>query len=181
MNLPANLSDTTMAELIQTVEISGRSCRIQIIRTDVEERASIYFAKGQVVHAHTPRTQGEDAIWELFSWARGRIVYNDGVAMPPSTISKTNSELIIHGLKISSKLNEDMLNLPPPNTVLKLNTENMKSNEKLQLDASEWNFLILVDGKRTLKEILEETNLSSVKTIQLISKLLEQKVVIATR
>lgn len=181
MNLPANLSDTTMAELIQTVEISGRSCRIQIIRSDVDERASIYFSKGQAIHAHTPRAQGEDAIWELFSWAKGRIVYNDGVALPPASITKTNSELIIQGLKVSSKLNEDMLNLPPPNTVLKLNTENMQSNEKLQLDASEWNFLILVDGRRTLKEILDETNLSSIKTIQLISKLLEQKVVIASR
>jgi hypothetical protein len=181
MNLPANLSDTTLPELIQTVEISGRSCRIQIIRTDVDERASIYFSKGQVIHAHTPRAQGEEAIWELFSWARGRIVFNDGVAMPPQSISKSNSELIVHGLRISSKINEEMLNLPPMNTVLKLNTENIKSNEKLQLDANEWNFLILVDGKRTLKEILTETNLSAVKTVQLISKLLEQKVVIASR
>lgn len=181
MNLPANLSDTTMAELIQTVEISGRSCRIQIVRSDVDERASIYFSKGQVIHAHTPRAQGEDAIWELFTWSKGRIVFNDGVAMPPSTINKTNSELIVEGLRISSKINEDMLNLPPMSTVLRLNTENMQSNEKLQLDAIEWNFLILVDGKRTLKEILDETNLSPIKTIQLISNLLEQKVVIASR
>ena len=181
MNLPANLSDTTMAELIQTVEISGRSCRIQIVRSDVDERASIYFSKGQVIHAHTPRAQGEDAIWELFSWSKGRIVFNDGVAMPPVTINKKNSELIVEGLRISSKINEDMLNLPPMSTVLRLNTENMQSNEKLQLDAVEWNFLILVDGKRTLKEILDETNLSPIKTIQLISNLLEQKVVIASR
>lgn len=181
MNLPANLSDTTMAELIQTVEISGKSCRIQIVRTDVDERASIYFAKGQIIHAHTQRAQGEDAIWELFSWSKGRIVYNDGVAMPPASITKTNSEIIVTGLKLTSKINEDMLNLPPITTILKLNTENSQSNEKLQLDANEWNFLILVDGKRTLKEILEETNLNPVKTIQLITRLLQQKVVVISR
>ena len=181
MDLPPNLKETTLAELIQIVEISGRSGRLQIHMIDTNEHASVYFSKGAIVHATTNRNQGLEALWELFSWIKGQIIFNDGVTMPPQTIKESNTELIKKGLKKATKTHEILLSLPPMETVLKVNTTGLGSQDEMQLDSEAWNFLILVDGTRTLKEIFDECQLSSSKTATLISTLLEQKVIVPAR
>lgn len=183
MELPGNLKETTLAEIIQIVELSGKSGRLQIIRTDVDERASVYFLKGEIFHAQTQRSQGIDALMELFSWNKGKVLFSEASAIPPRTITKSNAELIVSGMNEANKMSEYMLGLPPLNTVLKLNTTSATSDgsEKLMLDANEWNFLILVDGARTLKQIFDESNLTSTQAAILINKLLEQKVIVPAR
>ena len=183
MELPGNLKETTLAEIIQIVELYAKSGRLQIIRTDVDERASIYFLKGEIFHAQTQRCQGIEALLELFSWDKGKVLFSEASAIPPRTITKSNAELIVQGLNEASKMSEYMMGLPPMGTVLKLNTSSVTSNdsEKLMLDASEWNFLILVDGSRTLKQIFDESNLTPTQAAVLINKLLEQKVIVPAR
>ncbi|HOO97173.1 MAG TPA: DUF4388 domain-containing protein [Caldisericia bacterium] len=181
MDLPPNLKETTFAELIQIVEISGRSGRLQIHMTDTNEHASVYFSKGSIIHATTNRYQGVEALWELFSWVKGQIFFNDGVTMPPQTIKESNSELIKKGLKKATKTYEILLTLPPMDTVLKVNTTGLGGPDEMQLDSEAWNFLILVDGKRTLREIFDEYQQSSSKTAALISTLLEQKVIVPVK
>lgn len=183
MELPANLRETTLAELIQLIELHSSSGRLQIIRTDTDERASIFFTQGQVVHATTPRCQGEDAIIELFSWDKGKILFSEASAIPPRSINLSNTDIIIKGLGEAQETAEFMIGLPPMPTVLRLNTSSMSgdSGEKITLDISEWNFLILVDGRRTLQQIFDECNLSQSQAAKLIGRLLEQKVVVPIR
>lgn len=183
MELPGNLKETTLAEIIQIVELSGKSGRLQIIRTDVDERASIYFLKGEVFHAQTQRSQGIDALMEMFSWNKGKVLFSEASAIPPRTITKPNAELIVEGMNEATKMSEFMMGLPPLGTVLKLNTTSATGdeNDKLMLDANEWNFLILVDGTRTLKQIFDESNLTYTQAALLINKLLEQKVIVPVR
>ncbi len=180
MILPANLNETTLAELIQLVEIQERSGRLQIIRTDINERASIFFQKGQVVHASTEHNQGDSALTELFSWDKGKILFSEAAAAPPRLINKTNTELIVAGLNEATKTHEYMQGLPPMDIILRLNTSSLagEGHEKLMLDASEWNFLILVDGKRTLKQIFNECELPTSQAAELIGRMLEKKVVV---
>jgi len=183
MDIPAHLSDTTLAEVIQTIEVSGRSGRLQIMRTDIDERASIYFTKGQVVHASTLRNQGEDAVWDLFTWTKGKLLFSEGVAIPPRSINKSNTEIIIEGLRRASKAQDIIQNLPPFETVVKLNTASLtgENGEKLMLEATEWNFLVLVDGQRTLGQIINESTLDSNAAAELIRRLLDQRVIVPVR
>lgn len=183
MDIPTHLSDSTLSEVIQIIEISGRSGRLQIMLTDVDERASIYFTKGQVVHASTHRSQGEDAIWELFTWTKGKLLFSEGVAIPPRSINKSNTEIIIEGLKKATKAQDVMQSLPPFETVVKLNTSSLtgESDEKLMLEATEWNFLILIDGHRTLRQIIDESSLDANAAADLIRELLEQRVIVPVR
>lgn len=178
MDLPTNLRETTLAELIQIVEVSGRSGRLQIQVLETSEQASIYFSKGQIMHATTNVNQGINAIWELFSWTSGQLLFHDGVTTPPRTIKEDNITLIQKGLKKATKTHNIMINLPPMNTVLTVNNDGAQNTGELQLDSSEWNFLILVDGTRTIKDLFDDCNLSTAKAAMLVNKLLEQKVVI---
>ncbi len=178
MDLPLNLRETTLAELIQIVEVAGRSGRLQIQLLETSEHASIYFSKGQIIHATTSRDQGTKAIWELFSWTKGQIIFSDGITIPPQTIKESNSTLIREGLKKATKTHEIMINLPPMETKLIVNKAGLENQDKLQLDSNEWNFLILVDGTRTIKRLIDDCPMSAAVSAQLISKLLQQKVII---
>ena len=178
MDLPSNLRETTLAELIQIVEVSGRSGRLQIQTLESDEISSVYFNKGQIIHATTNRNQGIEAVWELFSWIKGRVIFSDGVTMPPQTIKHENIYLITEGLKKATKSHEIMINLPPMETRLVVNKAGLETQDKLSLDSTDWNFLILVDGSRTIKQLIDDSQMSASVTGQLIMKLLQQKVII---
>ncbi len=178
MDLPTNLRETTLAELIQIIEVSGRSGRLQVQMLETSEQASIYFNKGQIVHATTNINQGINAIWELFSWTNGQLIFHDGVTTPPRTIKEDNISLIQKGLKKATNTHNIMMNLPPLNTVLTVNNEGAQNTGELQLDSNEWNFLILVDGTRSIKDLFDDSNLSTAKAAVLVNKLLEQKVIV---
>ena len=78
----AQLKDVALPELIQFVCLERKDRQLRI-KSGIKE-GTIFFEKGEIVHAQTGSSSGEQAFYEIVSWPNGRLTLTYG-----STTQKT--------------------------------------------------------------------------------------------
>jgi hypothetical protein len=68
------LDNFPLLDVIQMACVAQRDGRLQISHD--AERAAIVLSKGQIVHAETEKSKGEEALFEILCWQTGRFVFS---------------------------------------------------------------------------------------------------------
>ncbi len=97
MTLKGNLTDLSLADIVQLSCQSGQQARLVIERD--KATAYVYFAGGEVIHAEAGGVQGEKAFYRLLTWETGQFVVEADVAAPTRTIQLPWSVLLMEGLR----------------------------------------------------------------------------------
>ena len=69
MGYSGEIKGVNLPDLIQMACLEGRD-RIMIVRAKQQE-GRIFFSKGEIVHAETPRKNGIDAFFDIMAWPSG--------------------------------------------------------------------------------------------------------------
>jgi two-component system chemotaxis response regulator CheB len=90
-----------LIDLIQVCCLSSVSVAIRI--AEATETGAIYIADGQIVHAATTVTEGEEALFEILSWPTGSFETLGEIAAPKQSIQKPYQHLLLEAARHSDE------------------------------------------------------------------------------
>ncbi len=140
---------------------------------------SILFEMGiltpQELVAQT-KLQAKRNILNLFSWREGRYRYEDGVLAGAEIVpfQMNTAELILEGIR-SLDWQNIRASLPSMNTIIRKASDPSPSFQASDLDPTERTILSLIDGKSSIQDLCNASNLGDLKTLSALYILLALK------
>ncbi|MCJ7508749.1 MAG: DUF4388 domain-containing protein [candidate division Zixibacteria bacterium] len=103
------------------------------------------------------RLQIEEIVYSLFGWDSGEFVFYDGEAPPKdqSTTQLNTMNVIMEGTRRIDEWIEIQKLLPDGDTILKLVAHPNLANDSVKFTPEEYRTFLLINGERTLPEIVE--------------------------
>ncbi|MEO0189356.1 MAG: DUF4388 domain-containing protein [candidate division WOR-3 bacterium] len=143
-----------------------------LVRVLGEVSGEIYIKDGVVVHATDGTEKGMEALLNLFFAALNKAVFEPNLHCGEQTITEEAGRLYQTIEKRRMEFNEIKEKLPPRDTVLAKSTRDLES--AVALRRTDWQILALIDGKRTLNEVIVQSKLGGYEAIKTIIWLKEQ-------
>ncbi|MCK6542020.1 response regulator [bacterium] len=91
------VSDFQLSDLIQ-MNILGRMKAALVVNKD-EEKGTLYFSDGNIVHAECGTLIGEEAFYKILAWENGRFEFRKGEDPEKETIDKGWQSLLLEGMR----------------------------------------------------------------------------------
>jgi hypothetical protein len=154
--LEGDLENLALPELIQFFHLQARDGVLTVTDLDGSPLAALWYAGRELVHALAFGLQGADAVYAALTITRGRFEFVlDHPSPPPRTIRESVQNLILEGLRrLETGWNVKAV-LPSDDHCLHVSPE--PPNDDIRLTAKEWSILSLVNGKRTIRQVIEAT------------------------
>jgi len=163
------VADMPVVDVIQTIEISRKSGVIQFVG-ERGRQAAIYFRDGKVIDAEAGTLQGEDAVYRLLTWSEGEFEVVFRTVRRREVITTSSQGLLMEGMRRLDEWSRLLEQLPPLTHRFEIDTAELA----LRLgDVPDDNnqILRLLDGKRTLLEVIDASDFGDLECLQAVSRL----------
>ena len=161
--------DMPVVDVIQTIEVSRKSGVIQFV-ADRQRTAAIYFRDGKVIDAEAGTLQGEDAVYRLLTWSEGEFEVVFRTVRRREVITTSSQGLLMEGMRRLDEWSRLLEQLPPLSHRFEIDTDELASRLGEVPDNNN-PILRLVDGKRSLLEVIDASDFGDLECLQAISKL----------
>ncbi len=149
--LSLSLSRVPFPEAMRLVLAHGKNGIAEV--TSSEKSATVHVHEGAVIHAAMGEEKGSEVFYELALWKSGKLDFREVETGKEKTILTSTRSLLVEANRrsdawsaISSKVKSfDQIPKWIP-----------LSSGSIRLTSSDWAFLKLVDGRRTIREIVDE-------------------------
>jgi DNA-binding response OmpR family regulator len=145
------LSSIPFPDAMRLVLAGGKSGVVRL--TDGDRSGTVHVQEGAVIHAEAGGERGSEAFYDLALWKDGRFVFQETDPGSERSILTSTRSLLVEASRrfdawstISTKLKSfDLIPkiLPLP-------------AQSIRLTSSDWAVIRLVDGRRTIRDIVEE-------------------------
>lgn len=163
--LVGSLLDFPPKELLVGIAGTKKAARLDV--RSVERSVTVYFLDGRVVHAESGPLVGEEALYRLIGWQRGAYTAHFDVAPPEISIDQPLMTLIDTGLKRAEERAEVAVQLPPMSARLALREAPGAGPLPRELE----DLAHLLDGDRTVAELLDASPFEDLSTLRLLLRL----------
>jgi len=138
------------------------------------------FDKEEV--AECLKLQIEETVYNLFSWAEGEFIFHEGQAPKHATflIELNTMNVIMEGTRRIDEWMEIQKVLPPDNVVLRMSDNPKVNREELTISLDEFRLLSLINGERTLPELIDLSPMGEFVTCRAMYRLIVNKLVEAS-
>jgi len=163
ISLEINLEEFALGEVLQFL------CRVKksgVLRLKGETRGEIYIKEGLVVHAIDGSEQGPDALFNLSFMRLDKGSFESGISPPAQTISLEIGKLSEDIERRRIEFQEIKRAMPPMDTVVVKSTKELPS--AVALRRIDWQILALIDGKKTLSEVVAQSKLGAYEATKTI-------------
>jgi CheY-like chemotaxis protein len=162
-----SLADIGLVDLVQTFEIGRKT---GIIQLDGPRSGVVFFRDGKVVGAESGRASGEGAFYRLLNSSEGTFEVRFVPVEREDCLGLSTQALLLEGIRRIDECSRIMDQLPPFDTVFELDPNGL--GHRLSEIPDHVNGLLrLFDGMRTLKQVLEESELDDLEASALLSGL----------
>ncbi len=166
-----SLEDMAAVDLLQTIEVSRKSGVARINHDD--QTVTMWFRDGQVLDAVLGKLEGEEAIYRALVWGDGTFEVEFGPmssVQRDQTITVGTQALLMEGMRRVDEWGRLLEQLPPLDTVFEVDRGVLL--ERLGEIPDELNGILrLVDGRRTIGELVDASPFEDLSTLSTISKL----------
>lgn len=171
-----NLRDITMIDLLQTIEEESRSGSLRIHRGG--RHAALYFRDGNILDAVCGKLQGEDAVYRIMLWSVGQFVinYHDNIRRADH-IERDTSALLMEGMRRLEQWNELITTLPAVDRIFEADYQNLPHLLD-ELPPEVERLVRLFDGYRKLRDVIDDSPIDDITTLQIIGKLLDDELLV---
>jgi DNA-binding response OmpR family regulator len=149
--LSLSLARVPFPEAMRLVLARGKNGIAHFVNGD--RVGDVHVHEGAIIHASLGEEKGSEAFYELALWKNGKLEFQDTDAPKERTILSSTRSLLVEANRradawssISSKIKS--FDLIPKWTPL--------SSGSIRLSSSDWAVLRLVDGRRTIRHIVDE-------------------------
>ncbi len=171
--LVGRLEEYSVADLIENFGVERKTGVLNVYNEN-NKNGEIYFRNGAVVHATLGTLKAEKAVYQMLPWRRGHFIMTFKDVQVEDTISVSNLGLLLHGFKRIEEREKLFKMLPSPETTFVLTDNFRKILSKKELSAEAAKFLTLIDGKRDIMQIIDESSYDDLKTLERLVKLYQQ-------
>ncbi|HEY0480030.1 MAG TPA: DUF4388 domain-containing protein, partial [Kofleriaceae bacterium] len=170
------VQDMPVVDVIQTIEISRKSGVIQFVG-ERGRQAAIYFRDGRVIDAEAGSLQGEDAVYRLLTWGEGEFEVVFRTVRRREIITMSSQALLMEGMRRLDEWSRLFEQLPPLTHRFEIDTVELAARLGDVPDDNN-RILRLVDGKRTLLEVIDGSDVGDLECLQAISRLYFEELLI---
>lgn len=170
------VADMPVVDVIQTIEISRKSGVIQFVG-ERGRQAAIYFRDGKVIDAEAGTLQGEDAVYRLLTWNEGEFEVVFRTVRRREVITMSSQGLLMEGMRRLDEWSRLLEQLPPLSHRFEIDTGELAARLSDVPDDNN-RILRLIDGKRTLLEVIEASDVGDLECLQVIARLYFEELLI---
>ena len=163
-----SLGEMGLVDLMQTVEIGRKTGRLHIETRN--QKGTIAFREGKVCNARTARLSGERAFYRMLVWAEGVFSMDFGPHDEPDVIELSTQGLLMEGMRRVDEWGRLLEQLPPLDRVFEIDYGELV--DRLAEIPDEINGILrLFDGRRTLIDVVDESDFGDLEALEIASKL----------
>lgn len=171
MGLEGELDVFALPDLLQLVCSSRRTG--QLFLENKTEKGIIYVDQGEIVHATLGKAlEGREAIYKFFNWTSGSFKFEPGPVTIERSIKLGWQHLIMEGARHTDEMDRIKQIIPSPNHYVSMVDNPPEGVDEIKLTVEELQVSILVQGKKKVAEILEESNFDEFETYQMLYRLI---------
>ncbi|MGQ9701129.1 MAG: DUF4388 domain-containing protein [bacterium] len=169
VDLEINLKEFKLSDILQFLVYLKKT---GVIKVNGELNGEVYVSEGNIVHATDGTEKGFESLLNLSLVHLERATFESGIKATEHTITEDVGKLneSIERRRVEFEQIKDQL--PPRDAVLAKSTKELSS--AVALRRTDWQVLAMVDGKRTINEIIAQSKLGGYETIKTIIWLKEQ-------
>ncbi|MBM4283612.1 MAG: DUF4388 domain-containing protein, partial [Deltaproteobacteria bacterium] len=162
------LGDMGLVDLVQTIELGRKTGRLVIHAG--RDRGVIAFRDGRIVNARCGRLVGERAFYRMLVWSEGSFAMTFEAHREPEVIAHSTQMLLMEGVRRVDEWGRLAEQLPPVGHVFEIDFTAF--GESLAQIPDEVNALLRhFDGRRSLLQVIDETELGDLEALEFASKL----------
>ncbi|MDZ7269747.1 MAG: response regulator [candidate division KSB1 bacterium] len=171
--LVGRLEEFSPVDLIESFGVE-RKTGVLTLHNENNRSGEIYFRDGAVVNASLGNLKAEKAVYQMLPWKRGHftMVFKDIVV--PDEISVSNLGLLLQGFKRMEERERLFKLLPSPETTFVITETFRAILQKRELTTEVARFISLIDGRRDILQIIDESTYDDIKTLERLVKLYQQ-------
>jgi DNA-binding response OmpR family regulator len=163
-----SIQDMTVVDLLQTFEISRKSGTITF--KSGSRLGYVWFKDGRMIDAEVGTLRGEEAVYRMLVWNEADFEVDFGPVDREEHVEQPTSVLVMEGMRRADEWGRVVEQLPPLSETFEVDHE--KLIERLSEIPDELNGILrLLDGRRTLMEVVDESPFEDLSTMATLSKL----------
>jgi len=163
------VADMPVVDVIQTIEISRKSGVIQFVG-EHGRQAAIYFRDGKVIDAEAGTLQAEDAVYRLLTWSEGDFEVVFRTVRRREVIQTSSQGLLMEGMRRLDEWSRLLEQLPPLTHRFEIDTPALAARLG-EIPDDNNKILRLIDGKRSLLEVIDGSDFGDLECLQAVSRL----------
>lgn len=119
------------------------------------------------------RKQVEELIFSLMSWERGSFKFyeNQFPTEEEITVNLSTENVVLEGMRRLDEMTRIKDYLPDFSVVFTLANSEPNQKREITLEPEEWNILGLIDGRRTIEDIIQASSLDSIEALKRLASL----------
>ncbi|MCL2724420.1 MAG: response regulator [Polyangiaceae bacterium] len=163
-----SIQDMTVIDLLQTFEISRKTGTITFKSSS--RLGYVWFRDGKVIDAEIGSLCGEEAVYRLLVLSEADFEVDFGDIVREDVIDVSTSVLVMEGMRRADEWTRLVEQIPSLSLVFEVDHD--KLIDRLSEIPDELNGILrLLDGRRTLMEIVDESPFDDLSTLTTLSKL----------
>ncbi len=173
-----SLADMGLVDLLQTIEFSGKSGRLELRKGD--RRATLWFESGRIVHAEAGAIRGQEAVHHLLRWHEGYFDLRfEAATSPVRSIEQDVQGLLLEGLRRFDEWERLVQRLPSLDAVLTVDEARLL--ERLAEVPDRANALLRgFDGTRDVETVLRHAGSDELSVLDAVVRLYEEGILVDT-
>ncbi len=171
--LVGRLEELSVVELIESFGVE-RKTGILTLHNEHNRVGEIYFRDGAVINAALSSIKAEKAVYRMLPWRRGHFTMLFRDVNVSDDISVSNLGLLLQGFKRIEERERLFKQLPSPEATFVTTDEFRKILAKREITTDVAKFIALIDGKRDILQIIEESTYDDLKALERLVKLYRQ-------
>lgn len=178
MKFSGRLDQLNLADLIESFGVERKTGVLTL--SNGRRTGHVYFRGGAVINASVGDVKLEQAVYQMFSWTNGffNMVFRD--VDVPDGISISNLGLLLQGIKRMEMREKLIGQLSSPKTSFIITPTFKTLIERKKVGEDVANFIMLLDGKRDVEQIIDDSGLDDLVTLKRIVRLYHQGFIKAT-
>lgn len=167
-----SLAEMGVVDLIQTIEIGRKTGVMFLTSTEGHSKqGKIFFRNGKVIDAESGKLRGEQAVYRLLLWGSGDFEIDFQVSLVhPDNIALSSQGLLMEGMRRVDEWGRMFEQLPPLETIFEV--DYLELADRLSEIPDEVNGILrLFDGRRSLLEVVDDSDFDDLEALEIISKL----------
>src|SRR4051812_11684580 len=171
--LSGSVGDLGLVDLFNSLETWQKSAVVHC--EDGERTARVWVQAGQVIDAEVESLTGEAAFYRLLGWEKGSFRVEFGSSSRTPCTDAGTQALLLEGMRRIDEAAR-LVEVLPPTTVLGVDFDGL-ARRLGDLPDEVNGVLRLIDGRRTLREVIAGSSLDDLSTLAVAQRLLTDGVV----
>lgn len=175
MALLGQLEEFHLAHIIGLLQVEKQTGALALEHDD--QRITLYFQDGAIVHAAGEGVGGYDAALVPFGWDYGKFYFEGYELDVEPTITKPNAAIVVAGRLRAAEAQEARALVSSIASVVRLASQVESTGGQIKLNFENWRFLTLVDGRRDLRALAMELGHDEFAIRLLAARLIKERLI----